>query len=117
MAHDIDYQTRVILNMDYSKTIAKARREAAAGGQGIQLPGAAAASAWNPKSAEMSATATGALGSAQATSYAAPINASPSYRASAAQTTAIAQGAGTAEVAAEKPSLFRRILSFFGVGD
>lgn len=115
MARDIDYQTRVILNMDYSKEIARARADAAATGEGIQTPASVAAQSWNPKSAELASGAAG-TNAAQATSYAAPINASPSYSASAA-TNGIAQGAGTAEVAAEKPSLFQRILSFFGLGD
>ena len=111
MARDIDYQTRVILNMDYSKEIAKARAAAAAGGDGIQTPAAVAATSWNPKSAELSASATGALNSAQSTSYAAPINAAPSYSAQS-----VATGAGTAaEQPAERPSFFKRILALFGL--
>ena len=107
MARDLDYQTRIIMNMDYSKEIAKARADAAAQSAGLSPAGSIGAESWKPSAS------TGASNASVATNFAAPINATKSF--SAAPTAA--QGAGTTgtPAAEEQPSIFKRILAFFGL--
>jgi hypothetical protein len=124
--HDLDYQTRVIMYMDYSKEIARAKagvdphgaapasNDDSSGDSGVDI-GASASANWIPASKRLpvSHAATGATGVTAAST-------GTSYSPTPAGSAALATGSGTAAAAAaapeEKPSLFKRILSFLGLG-